>query len=58
LIVDDLKTDGLVEEIGEGESTGGRKPTMLRLRTAGPIAIGVAITPTFTTVAPAIWEDE
>jgi transcriptional regulator of PTS gene len=51
LIVDALKTDGLVEEIGEGKSTGGRKPTMLRLRTAGPIAIGVAITPTLTTVA-------
>lgn len=50
-IVDDLKTDGLVEEIGEGESTGGRKPTMLRLRTTGPIAMDVAITPTFTTVA-------
>ncbi len=45
-IVDCLKAQGLVEEIGEGESTGGRRPTMLRLRTAGAIAIGVAITPT------------
>src|SRR5438445_965353 len=41
-IVDSLQREGLVEEIGEGESTGGRRPTMLRLRTAGPIGIGVA----------------
>lgn len=50
-IVEDLKGEGLVEEIGEGESTGGRRPTLLRLRTAGAIALGVAITPTRTTVA-------
>ncbi len=50
-IVEDLKSEGLVEEIGEGESTGGRRPTLLRLRTAGAMAIGVAITPTRTTVA-------
>jgi len=50
-IIDDLQNDGLVEEIGEGESTGGRPPTMLRLRTAGPIAIGVAVTPSVTTIA-------
>jgi predicted NBD/HSP70 family sugar kinase len=50
-IVEELKTDGLVEESGEGESTGGRRPTMLRLRTKEAIAIGVAITPTRTTVA-------
>lgn len=50
-IVDDLKIGGLVEEVGEGESTGGRRPTLLRLRTAGAIALGVAITPTRTTVA-------
>src|SRR5882724_6992501 len=50
-IVEALKTEGLVEEIGEGESTGGRRPTMLRLRMAGPIAIGVAIRPTRTVVA-------
>src|SRR5258706_4603019 len=50
-IIDDLQNDGLVEEIGEGESTGGRPPTMLRLRTAGPIAIGVAVTPSLTTIA-------
>ncbi|HYV83466.1 MAG TPA: ROK family transcriptional regulator [Pyrinomonadaceae bacterium] len=50
-IVEDLKTEGLVEEVGEGESTGGRRPTMLKLRAAGPIALGVSITPTYTTIA-------
>lgn len=50
-IVESLKSDGLIEEVGVGESTGGRRPTMLRLRTADPIAIGVSITPTLTTVA-------
>ena len=50
-IVEDLKMEGLVEEVGEGESTGGRRPTMLRLRTKEAIAIGVAITPSLTTVA-------
>jgi predicted NBD/HSP70 family sugar kinase len=46
-----LKTEGLVEEVGEGQSTGGRRPTMLRLRAKEAIAIGVAITPTRTMVA-------
>ncbi len=50
-IVEALTTEGLVEEVGEGESTGGRRPTLLRLRTKEAIAIGVAITPTYTTVA-------
>jgi len=50
-IVDDLQTEGLIEEVGEGESTGGRPPTLLRLRSAGAIAIGVAINPSMTTVA-------
>lgn len=50
-IIDDLQNEGLVEEVGEGESTGGRPPTMLRLRTAGAIAIGVAVTPSVTTIA-------
>src|SRR5213080_1512424 len=50
-IVDALQTEGLVEEIGEGESTGGRPPTLLRLRTAGAIAIGAAVTPSLTIVA-------
>jgi len=50
-IVDELQTDGLVEEVGEGQSTGGRPPTLLRLRSAGAIAIGVAVTPTTTSLA-------
>ncbi|HEX9425757.1 MAG TPA: ROK family transcriptional regulator [Pyrinomonadaceae bacterium] len=50
-IVEALTDEGLVEEIGEGKSTGGRRPTLLRLRTVGAIAIGVAITPTYTTIA-------
>ena len=50
-IVEALTDEGLVEEIGEGKSTGGRRPTMLRLRTVGAIAIGVNITPTNTIVA-------
>lgn len=50
-IVDDLQMAGLIEEVGEGESTGGRPPTLLRLRSAGAIAIGAAITPTTTILA-------
>lgn len=50
-IVESLKGEGLVEEIGEGRSTGGRRPTLLRLRAKEAIAVGVAITPTHTTVA-------
>ena len=42
LIVEELKHQGLIEEI-EGESTGGRPPNLLRLRAAGPIALGVDI---------------
>ena len=50
-IVDALQTDGLIEEIGAGESTGGRRPTLLRIRTSGVMAIGVDITPSQTTIA-------
>ncbi|MBA4183857.1 MAG: ROK family transcriptional regulator [Acidobacteria bacterium] len=50
-IVDDLHLDGLIEEIGTGDSTGGRKPTLLKLRTGIPVAIGVDITPRYTTIA-------
>ncbi|HEU4796978.1 MAG TPA: ROK family transcriptional regulator [Pyrinomonadaceae bacterium] len=50
-IVEDLTREGLIEEVGAGESTGGRRPTMLKLRAAGPIAVGVSITPTCTTIA-------
>ena len=51
VIVEALTAEGLVEEVGEGASTGGRRPTLLKLRTKGAMAIGVAITPTCTTVA-------
>ena len=40
LIVDVLKADGLIEEVS-GESTGGRPPSLLSLRTADAVAIGV-----------------
>lgn len=50
-IVDQLQSDGLIEETGAGESTGGRRPTLLRLRTVEAMAIGVAVTPTRTTIA-------
>jgi predicted NBD/HSP70 family sugar kinase len=50
-IVEELKDEGLIEEIGAGASTGGRRPTMLRLRAAGAMAVGVDVTPTHTTVA-------
>lgn len=50
-IVDDLLFDGLIEEIGTGDSTGGRKPTLLKLRTGIPVAIGIDMTPRATTIA-------
>ncbi|MFN2516985.1 MAG: winged helix-turn-helix domain-containing protein [Pyrinomonadaceae bacterium] len=53
-IVESLKDEGLVEEVGEGESTGGRRPTLLKLRTKEAIAIGVAITPSIGT-ACLVW---
>jgi predicted NBD/HSP70 family sugar kinase len=50
-IVDGLQASGLIEEIGAGHSTGGRKPTLLKLKTGVPVAIGVDVTPRQTTVA-------
>jgi predicted NBD/HSP70 family sugar kinase len=50
LIVEELKNEGLIYEI-EGESTGGRPPTLLKLRAAGCIAIGVDLGTANTTVA-------
>lgn len=52
-IVDGLQADGLIEEIGTGDSTGGRKPTLLQLRTGTPCAIGIDVTPTLTTIVVA-----
>jgi predicted NBD/HSP70 family sugar kinase len=40
LIMEELKAEGLIEEVG-GESTGGRPPILLSLRTADPVAIGI-----------------
>ncbi len=42
-IVDDLHGAGLIEEIGTGASSGGRKPTMLRLRTGTPVASALTL---------------
>jgi len=50
LIVEELKADGLIEEI-EGESTGGRPPLLLRLRASGPVAVGVDVGTRRTVVA-------
>ncbi|HBB97537.1 MAG TPA: hypothetical protein DC054_19315 [Blastocatellia bacterium] len=40
LIVDELRVVGLIEEVS-GESTGGRPPSLLSLRTVDAVAIGV-----------------
>lgn len=50
-IVDDLRTDNLIEETGSGDSSGGRKPTLLKLKTGTPVVVGVDITPRRTTIA-------
>jgi predicted NBD/HSP70 family sugar kinase len=50
-IVEDLQEAGLIEEIGTGDSTGGRKPTLLRLKTETPVAIGVDVAPEKTSIA-------
>ena len=50
LIVDELKTEGLIEE-SSGESTGGRPPSLLRLRTGDAVAIGVDVGTARTTLA-------
>src|SRR5436309_5207620 len=50
LIVEELKSGGLIEEVS-GESTGGRPPIMLSLRTADAVAIGVDLGTIRTIVA-------
>jgi predicted NBD/HSP70 family sugar kinase len=50
LIVEQLKAEGLVEEVS-GESTGGRPPLLLSLRTADAVAIGVDVGTARTIVA-------
>lgn len=51
IIIEALKDEGLVEELGAGESTGGRRPTLLRVRAMGMAAIGVDVGPVQTTIA-------
>ncbi|MBL0240454.1 MAG: ROK family transcriptional regulator [Chloracidobacterium sp.] len=53
VIVDDLVSAELIMEIGEGTSSGGRKPTMFKLKTDVPVAIGIDVTPRTTTIAVA-----
>jgi predicted NBD/HSP70 family sugar kinase len=50
LIVDQLTDHGLIEEVS-GESTGGRPPSLLVLRTADAVAIGVDLGTINTVVA-------
>jgi predicted NBD/HSP70 family sugar kinase len=50
LIVEELRIEGLIEELS-GESTGGRPPILLSLRTADAVAIGVDVGTTRTMVA-------
>ena len=50
LIVEELRVEGLIEEVS-GESTGGRPPILLSLRTANAVALGVDVTTTRTIVA-------
>ena len=50
LIVDELKTGGLLEEV-YGESTGGRPPILLSLRSADAVAIGVDLGTIRTVIA-------
>lgn len=51
VIVDELEGEGTIVEIGEGRSTGGRKPTLYKLKTGVPAAIGIDLTPRTTTIA-------
>src|SRR5256885_16155452 len=50
LIVDELRGDGLIEEVS-GESTGGRPPSLLSLRTADAVALGVDLRTVKTVMA-------
>ncbi len=50
LIVEELRVEGLIEEVS-GESTGGRPPILLSLRTADAVAIGVDVGTIRTIVA-------
>ena len=51
IILDELSSEGLIEEASAGRSTGGRPPSLVRIRAAGPVAIGVDLGVTRTVVA-------
>ena len=51
IILEELLGSGLIEEVGSGESTGGRPPILLRVRAEGPVAIGVDVGTSRTVVA-------
>ncbi|HLA94276.1 MAG TPA: ROK family transcriptional regulator [Pyrinomonadaceae bacterium] len=51
VIVDELIVDELIVEIGSGISTGGRKPTLYKLKTGTAVAVGIDLTPRTTTIA-------
>lgn len=53
VIIEELLNSGLIEEIGVGESSGGRRPTLFKLKTGVPFAIGIDLTPRTTTIAVA-----
>src|SRR5882672_6231077 len=42
-IANELVTSGLLEEIGEGESTGGRRPLLLRLNPHAGYVVGIKV---------------
>ena len=48
-IVQSLINEGLVDEVGEGQSIGGRKPILLRLRPNARFAVGLDIRPQMIT---------
>lgn len=50
-IIDELVGNGLIEEFGAGESTGGRPPMLLRIRAGGAVAVGADIGTSRTVVA-------
>jgi len=52
-IIEDLIAAGFIDEIGEGVSTGGRRPTLYQLKTGTPVAMGIDITPRLTTIGVA-----
>ncbi|MFN6963177.1 MAG: ROK family protein [Pyrinomonadaceae bacterium] len=53
VIIEDLMAAGFIDELGEGASTGGRRPTLYQLKTGVPVAAGIDITPRTTTIAVA-----